>query len=66
MAVPIDPQSDPPDRGYPIEILVNKDFDKKFQCNVCTLILRDPIQSYCGHRFCRKCIERVVRYVLSS
>ncbi|KAK3088518.1 hypothetical protein FSP39_020097 [Pinctada imbricata] len=59
MAVPVDPGPNI-EKGYPIEILVNKEFDKKFQCNHCGLILRDPIQSYCGHRFCRKCVEGVI------
>ena len=28
-------------------------------CNICELILREPVQSVpCGHRFCKSCIER--------
>lgn len=35
-------------------------FDSKFLCNYCGNILRDPVQSYCGHRFCRACIQGLV------
>ncbi|CAF0843364.1 unnamed protein product [Rotaria sp. Silwood1] len=31
--------------------------DVKFICQICNLILRDPIQLYCGHRFCESCID---------
>ena len=35
-------------------------FDTKFVCNYCGNILKDPVQSYCGHRFCRTCIQGLV------
>ncbi|XP_062567709.1 TNF receptor-associated factor 2-like [Saccostrea cucullata] len=47
--------------GYPVEIFTNENFDRKFLCNHCSLILRDPVQSYCGHRFCRSCMESIIR-----
>ncbi|XP_056011331.1 TNF receptor-associated factor 2-like [Ostrea edulis] len=47
--------------GYPVEIFKSEKFDRKFLCNHCSLILRDPVQSYCGHRFCRSCMESVIR-----
>lgn len=46
--------------GYPTSIFP-KDFDQKFLCNHCNRILRDPVQSFCGHRFCRNCITSVVQ-----
>lgn len=49
-----------PQGGYPIEIFPDG-FDEKFRCNSCTKILRDPVQSFCGHRFCRNCIQDVIR-----
>ena len=43
-------------RGYdvkPIDVV-----DKKYECQICLLILRDPVQlSECGHRFCKLCIN---------
>nr|QOS44540.1 tumor necrosis factor receptor TARF2 [Mimachlamys nobilis] len=46
--------------GYPVEIFPGG-FDEKFRCNSCTKILRDPVQSFCGHRFCKSCIQEVIR-----
>ncbi|XP_060070058.1 TNF receptor-associated factor 2-like [Ylistrum balloti] len=48
-----------PQGGYPVEIFPGA-FDEKFRCNSCTRILRDPVQSFCGHRFCRSCINAVI------
>ncbi|KAK2186784.1 hypothetical protein NP493_189g05023 [Ridgeia piscesae] len=31
--------------------------DPKYLCGICKKVLRNPIQSYCGHRFCKLCIE---------
>ncbi|XP_061169632.1 TNF receptor-associated factor 2-like [Saccostrea echinata] len=45
--------------GYSTEIFKG-DFDLKLLCNTCNKVLRDPVQSYCGHRFCRECISDVV------
>ncbi|KAL3872157.1 hypothetical protein ACJMK2_040104 [Sinanodonta woodiana] len=49
-----------PDGGYPVSLFVQQEFDKKFLCNLCQRILREPIQSFCGHRFCKRCIEIVI------
>lgn len=47
--------------GYPTEIFKNG-FDCKVLCNACNRVLRDPVQSYCGHRFCRECISAIIRW----
>ncbi|XP_078374101.1 uncharacterized protein LOC144657616 [Oculina patagonica] len=44
-------------------------FDAQFEpplkeglkCRLCHLGLRDPVQTLCGHRFCRECIEDAIR-----
>ena len=29
-----------------------------YECPVCMLVLRNPVQTQCGHRFCAACINR--------
>lgn len=42
---------------FPIETL-----DKRYECQICLLILRDPVQlSECGHRFCKQCLDEHVK-----
>ncbi|KAK3732538.1 hypothetical protein RRG08_030737 [Elysia crispata] len=36
-------------------------YDNKFICRYCHRILRDPVQSQCGHRFCRSCLDELLR-----
>ncbi|XP_052224425.1 TNF receptor-associated factor 2-like isoform X2 [Dreissena polymorpha] len=43
--------------GYPKEIATGNSVDKKFICNRCGNILREPVQATCGDRFCRGCVE---------
>lgn len=31
--------------------------DEDFQCFICNFPLREPLQTRCGHRFCRECLE---------
>ncbi|KAL4219122.1 Tnf receptor-associated factor 2 [Mactra antiquata] len=47
--------------GYPKEIFKNSVIDEKYLCNFCGLVLREPVQSFCGHRFCRSCIDSHIR-----
>lgn len=32
-----------------------------YECPICLLVLRKPMQTECGHRFCRGCILKAVR-----
>jgi len=47
-------------RGYDKE-LIKGNLDVKYQCSFCRYLLKNPIQSFCGHRFCKDCIEYLVR-----
>ena len=52
------------------ENLLSKGYDEyfdpplgnKYECSVCLLGLREPVQTPCGHRFCRGCILRSIRW----
>lgn len=47
-----------PAGGFPLGILVgNSPPDPKFLCAKCCLILRQPMQSFCGHRYCKSCLD---------
>ena len=35
--------------------------ENKYECSICLLGLREPVQTPCGHRFCRGCILRSIR-----
>ena len=37
--------------------------DKRFECPICLLAQREPMQTLCGHRFCANCIMRALKYV---
>lgn len=56
---PINSLPPPGTGGYPLEIF-SSGFDHKFVCSHCKKILRDPLQSFCGHRFCRICCQELL------
>ena len=42
--------------GYDVELM--NALDRKYDCQICQLILRDPVQlEECGHRFCKPCMN---------
>ena len=41
------------EEGYDFEFIVR---DEKYDCPICLLVLREPQQTTCGHRFCKNCI----------
>ena len=43
--------------GYDVEF-VNA-VDEDLFCSICKLPLRKPVQTKCGHRFCKGCIDKV-------
>ncbi|XP_077864673.1 TNF receptor-associated factor 2-like [Saccoglossus kowalevskii] len=45
--------------GYSKLIFRNPVGDK-YLCTCCKLILRDAVQTYCGHRYCKGCIEDIL------
>jgi len=52
-------------RGIPIEIL-DYEVDNKLLCTICKLLPRNPVQGFCGHRFCNDCIShQLSRFALT-
>ncbi|XP_035664231.1 TNF receptor-associated factor 2-like [Branchiostoma floridae] len=42
--------------GFPDNIFKTPD-NQKYRCPFCQLILRDPVQTHCGHRYCSSCLD---------
>lgn len=46
-------------QGYDEEF--DPPLDSKYKCTICHLGLRDPVQTFCGHRFCKECFLHSIR-----
>ncbi|XP_038063578.1 TNF receptor-associated factor 6-like [Patiria miniata] len=44
--------------GYDAEF--HPPLDTKYICPVCLAALRGPLQTKCGHRFCKMCMQRII------
>lgn len=42
--------------GYDITRFIDK-IDEEFLCSICTMVLENPLQSFCEHMFCDVCIK---------
>lgn len=53
-----------PPQGYHKTVIIGfvNNPDPNFLCGICDLILRQPVQSQCGHRFCKPCVIFVVKF----
>lgn len=49
------------EEGYDFDFVLPR--EEKYDCPICLLVLRDPYQTECGHRFCQNCIKRWLRLV---
>ncbi|TNN51325.1 TNF receptor-associated factor 6 [Liparis tanakae] len=45
--------------GYDVEF--DPPLESKYECPICLMALRNAIQTPCGHRFCKNCIEKSIR-----
>ncbi|XP_029000179.1 TNF receptor-associated factor 6 isoform X2 [Betta splendens] len=48
-----------PVQGYDVEF--DPPLESKYECPICLMALRNAIQTPCGHRFCKNCIEKSLR-----
>ncbi|BFZ02915.1 hypothetical protein BsWGS_05954 [Bradybaena similaris] len=44
------------------DVTFASELDQRFQCPICLLALRNPVQTACGHRFCSSCIKKTIPY----
>lgn len=51
-----------PLQGYDVEF--DPPLERKYECPICLMALRNAIQTPCGHRFCKNCIEKSIRYAV--
>ena len=49
-------------KGFPFHIISHNrnEIDPSFICASCSELLRDPVQTCCGHRFCKICFCRLI------
>ncbi|XP_060924382.1 TNF receptor-associated factor 6 [Limanda limanda] len=52
-------QADMPIQGYDVEF--DPPLESKYECPICLMALRNAVQTPCGHRFCKNCIEKSIR-----
>lgn len=45
------------DGGYGEDFL--EELHSRYECPICCLVLREPLQLQCGHRFCQTCFEKL-------
>ncbi|XP_074478644.1 TNF receptor-associated factor 6 [Sebastes fasciatus] len=48
-----------PPQGYDVDF--DPPLESKYECPICLMALRNAIQTPCGHRFCKNCIEKSIR-----
>lgn len=53
-----------PVQGYDVEF--DPPLESKYECPICLMALRNAIQTPCGHRFCKNCIEKSIRYAIAQ
>lgn len=51
-----------PPQGYDVDF--DPPLESKYECPICLMALRNAIQTPCGHRFCKNCIEKSIRYAI--
>lgn len=52
-------QAPAPLQGYDVDF--DPPLESKYECPICLMALRNAIQTPCGHRFCKNCIEKSIR-----
>ncbi|XP_031558395.1 TNF receptor-associated factor 2-like isoform X3 [Actinia tenebrosa] len=47
--------------GFRLSLQDLAEIGQKYLCNSCTFVLRDPVQTECGHHYCRSCLDFLLR-----
>ena len=57
--IELPPHDEPKSEGY--DDYFDPPLERQYECPICLLGLREPVQTSCGHRFCKECILRSIR-----
>ena len=58
LRIELPPHDEPRSEGY--DEFLHPPLESKYECSICLLGLREPVQTSCGHRFCKGCILRSI------
>lgn len=47
-------------KGYAVTLI--DESSGKYECPICYCALKDPVQTRCGHRFCKDCLQTYIKY----
>ena len=59
LRIELPPYDEPKSEGY--DDYFDPPLERQYECPICLLGLREPVQTSCGHRFCKECILRSIR-----
>lgn len=44
-------------QGYDENFVEKEEIETKYRCPICFLVMKDTVQTYCGHKFCQECLS---------
>ena len=52
--------------GYHLAALDRQSLDERYFCNHCSLVLRNALQTKCGHLYCTDCLPKLYNETIGT